>query len=69
MTKRYKIMAEAHEGVFSVDEECLAVIEAATDLHAMDYYADNNPRVSYIPQWNCFVINGARKIWAEEEKT
>jgi len=43
---KFKIMAEAHEGVFSIDEECLDVMDADSEIDALTIFADKDARVT-----------------------
>ena len=61
---KFKIIAEAHEGVYSVDEECLAVVNASTVHEAMGIYAIKDPRLTWVEDG--FWIN-ARRIVAVPE--
>jgi hypothetical protein len=58
---RFEIVAEGHEGVFSVPEETLAVVEANSDPEALEKYAQAEPRLKYCEPWNRWLI-GSRKI-------
>lgn len=61
---KFKIMAEAHEGVCSVPEECWGVIEKARDeKDALEQYARIDPQVKWCEDWQCFLMN-ARKVFA-----
>ncbi len=62
---KYQIIAEGHEGVYSVDEEILTIIEAYSKESAILKFFEQNNKVQYCENWNCWLI-GARKIWAQE---
>ena len=64
---KYEIKAEAHEGIFSVDEEVWGIVEADNKELAMNKFAQNEPKIHYCEGWDCWLM-GARKVWAEEIK-
>jgi hypothetical protein len=69
---KFNIIAEGHEGVFSVDEEILATIEANDCENAMIIFASNNPKVHWVDYWDEWIIGVCRKVWVKEvenEKT
>ena len=63
---KYAIIAESHEGVYSVDEECLGYIYAKSASEACIIYARQDKNIHWCDQWKCFLINGVRKIFARE---
>ena len=64
---RFKIMAESHEGVISMDEECIATIEAPDELTALQQIAIKDERVHYNDAWDTFLIGDYRKVFAVKE--
>lgn len=63
---KYRIIAEAHEGAFSVDEEVLGSIEAATPEKAIAAWASKDPRLTWAKSWNCWIIGHSRKVFVKE---
>jgi hypothetical protein len=59
----YRIMAEGHEGVFSVDEEWLDTVEADSEQQALEIYAAKH-EVKRCPEWNCYWIGRGRRLSA-----
>ena len=49
---KFRIMAEAHEGVFSCDEECIDVVEAENSLDALQKCT----KIHFDSNWNCFLL-------------
>lgn len=43
----FEIRGEAHEGVFSVEEETFAIIEANDEMTALAQYTATDPDVTY----------------------
>lgn len=56
----FRIIAEAHEGVFSVDEECIDVVEAESEFDALQ----KCKKLHFCPNWNCFLLGDSRKCFA-----
>lgn len=65
---QYRIFAEGHSGVFSVDEEYLGLVEATNAFQALKNYADSNNNVRWVEGWKCFIIGECRKVFAQEVK-
>ncbi len=63
--KKYNIIAESHEGAFSVEEECLDTIYANSEKEAMEIYSKKDKSIRYSDNWNCWLHN-ARQINAVE---
>ena len=67
---RYNIMAEAHDGVFSVDEECLGQVEANSAETALYYFAEVDKRITWNDWWKRYGVgvDGNRRIFVVEVK-
>lgn len=59
----YKMIAETHEGVISVEHECWGVVEAENAIEAMKSFATTEANVTWCEEWGCCLC-GARKIRA-----
>ena len=62
---KFKIIAEAHEGVISCDKEVWGEIEAEDAHAAMKEFSNKEPRITYSEEWQQWVFNHCRKVWAE----
>lgn len=63
----YKIIGEAHEGVWSCDEECLYEVEAKSPDEALLLFSTTDSRVHFSDHWGIWLM-GAREIWVERKE-
>jgi hypothetical protein len=64
---KYEIMMEGHEGVVSCNEERLTIVDPGAGKNEHEVlieYCKSNPQVQYSEDWQCFVVNGVRKVFA-----
>lgn len=59
----FRIVAEGHEGVVSVPEECLAVVQATSEFDALEKFSIKEHNMKYVSDWGCYVLC-ERKIFA-----